>query len=34
MRWLAWRCATTVTVFDEPWWSATTLAVLCSSRRM
>jgi hypothetical protein len=33
-RWLRWRCAMTAAVSDEPWWSAMTLVVLYSSRRM
>jgi hypothetical protein len=33
-RWLRWRCAMAAAVSDEPWWSAMTLVVLYSSRRM
>jgi hypothetical protein len=33
-RWLGWRCTMAVVASGEPWWLATTLAVLCSSRWM
>jgi hypothetical protein len=33
-RWLGWQCAMAVAASGELWWSATTLAVLYSSRRM
>jgi hypothetical protein len=33
-RWLGWQCAMAVAASGELWWSAMTLVVLCSSRRM
>jgi hypothetical protein len=34
LRWLGLWCAMAAVAFGEPWWSAMTLAVLCSTRRM